>query len=155
MINIYADGSCIGNPGPAGAGVTIYVDGSPVQEISATIYEGTNNVAELRAVELALDFCAKQFDIRNEAFRIFTDSSYAIGVLVGGWKAKKNIELILRIREKLQAFPSLEMSWVKGHGASAGNLLADKLASEASALAQSQRPLATPLILGAGSGTRG
>jgi len=57
---IYTDGACRGNPGPASIGAVLYVDdpaGAPISvaEISETIGDTTNNVAEYRAVIAALE----------------------------------------------------------------------------------------------------
>ena len=46
---IYADGSCLGNPGPMAIGVSIQDNGEEIATISETIGDGTNNVAEYRA----------------------------------------------------------------------------------------------------------
>ena len=59
---------------------------------------------------------------------IFTDSSYANGVLCLGWKAKANKELILRIRERLGAWTGVQLYWVAGHVGLEGNERADVLA---------------------------
>ena len=52
-IVIYTDGACTGNPGPAGIGAVI-VDGEKRQEISEYLGQGDNNIAELTAIERAL-----------------------------------------------------------------------------------------------------
>ena len=49
----YADGACSGNPGPCGAGIVL-IDGRSRRELSAFLGEGTNNIAELTAIELAI-----------------------------------------------------------------------------------------------------
>src|SRR5207344_2742499 len=50
---IHTDGSCFGNPGPAGVGVLMEWKGK-TKEISRYLGEGTNNIAELTAIEVAL-----------------------------------------------------------------------------------------------------
>lgn len=54
---IHTDGAARGNPGPAGAGAILRdaVDRSVVAEIAAFLGVRTNNYAEWKAVELALD----------------------------------------------------------------------------------------------------
>jgi ribonuclease HI len=49
----YTDGACSGNPGPAGVGVVL-IDGKERRELSEYLGTGTNNIAELTAIELAL-----------------------------------------------------------------------------------------------------
>src|SRR6185503_10026141 len=46
----YADGACSGNPGPAGLGIVV-LDGTTKTEISEHLGQGTNNIAELTAIE--------------------------------------------------------------------------------------------------------
>src|SRR5262245_42651324 len=53
-IVVYTDGACSGNPGPMGIGVVVLDHGNR-REVSEFLGEGTNNVAELTAVERALD----------------------------------------------------------------------------------------------------
>ena len=120
---VYADGACSGNPGPAGAGVVV-LDGDARHELSEYVGRGTNNIAELTAILRA----AEHLNGRSEPVRIYTDSQYSIGVLTKGWKAKKNTELIVGLRAKLQAWPTARLKWVKGHAGHVGNTRADELA---------------------------
>jgi ribonuclease HI len=122
----YADGACSGNPGPAGAGIVV-VDGRSRRELSQYLGEGTNNIAELSAIELALD----ALDALGRPVRIYTDSQYAIGVLTKGWKAKANRELVARVRARLAALADLELHYVRGHSGVPLNERADALAVEA------------------------
>jgi len=96
----YADGACSGNPGPSGLGVVV-IDGDTRTEISEHLGQGTNNIAELTALERVLDVVTEV----GRPLVIYTDSAYAIGVLSKGWKAKANLALIERIRERLAKRP--------------------------------------------------
>jgi ribonuclease HI len=122
----YADGACSGNPGPAGLGVVV-IDGSIRTEISEHLGEATNNIAELVAIERVLD------TVHDTArpLVIYTDSSYAIGVLVKGWKAKANVALVQRLRDRLAKHPATRMVHVRGHAGVVLNERADELAREA------------------------
>jgi ribonuclease HI len=52
----HVDGAARGNPGPAGAGVYVHAeDGFPAEEHFEALGHTTNNVAEYRALLLALD----------------------------------------------------------------------------------------------------
>jgi ribonuclease HI len=53
-LEIFTDGACSGNPGPAGIGVVIKSEGKTIKEISKYIGEGTNNIAEYTALICAL-----------------------------------------------------------------------------------------------------
>ncbi len=55
MITAYTDGACLGNPGPMGIGIVIFRDGVMVEQLSEYIGDGTNNVAEYRAIIKALE----------------------------------------------------------------------------------------------------
>ena len=83
-VRIYTDGASSGNPGPSGVGVLLQY-GSHEKEISKYIGIATNNIAELEAIRVGLS-ALKKTDL---PVRVFTDSDYAHGVLMLGWKAKK------------------------------------------------------------------
>lgn len=123
---IYADGSCFGNPGPAGLGVLLEWRGK-VKEISRFLGEGTNNIAELTAIEVAL-LAVKNRRVR---IRIHTDSQYSIGVLSQGWKVNANRELVARIQALMTEFPDLALVKVRGHAGDPRNERVDQLARDA------------------------
>jgi len=120
---IYTDGACTGNPGPAGLGAVL-IDGDRRKEISEYLGEATNNIAELTAIQRALEAIKD----RNRRILLHTDSSYSIGVLTKNWKAKANVELIANIRALIATFPRLELVKVKGHSGVRENERADELA---------------------------
>ncbi len=119
----YTDGACSGNPGPAGIGVLLRYMGRE-REISESIGQATNNIAELKAVQAALQA------IRNRELpvHLYTDSEYVRGLLVRGWKAKKNTELVNEIRSLARQFSQLSIRWVEGHAGNEDNERVDKLA---------------------------
>ena len=127
-IIIHTDGACSGNPGPAGVGVHL-ARPDEITELSEFIGEGTNNVAELTAILRALEMLRE--DEREAHVVLYTDSGWSLGVLVGGWKAKANLALIGKIKEKMALFPHLELLKVRGHAGQAGNEEADYLATMA------------------------
>lgn len=125
-IKIYTDGSSTGNPGISGIGILlIYKDKK--KEISKNIGMATNNIAELKAIQIALKEL-KRFDL---PIRIFTDSNYSIKVLTKQWKAKKNSELILKTQSLIDKFFDLEFIKVKGHSGIKENEIADFFATSA------------------------
>ena len=125
-ICIYTDGASSGNPGPSGIGVFLRFE-EHEKEISKSIGTATNNVAELEAIRTGLSA------VKNTGLpvRVFTDSSYAYGVLVQGWKARKNQEIIKSIKQMLLKFRDLKFIKVKGHAGIEGNERADLLATSA------------------------
>lgn len=122
----YADGACSGNPGPAGLGVVV-VRGGKVRELSRYLGDGTNNIAELTAIEAALEEAGDG----SVPIRIYTDSQYAIGVLTKGWKAKANTQLVQRVRASLAKLANVELHYVPGHAGVVLNERADALAVRA------------------------
>lgn len=123
-IEIHTDGACSGNPGPCGYGV-ILRDGDSYLELSQYLGIGTNNIGELMAIKVALENVAD----KTRPVRIYTDSTYCIGVLTQGWKAKANQELILEIKKMLPLFTDLKFIKVKGHAGHPLNERADTMAT--------------------------
>jgi len=123
---VFTDGASSGNPGPSGIGVVLRF-GKHEKEISEYIGMATNNVAELKAIQAGLSALKN----RNLPVRIFTDSSYAYGVLVLGWKVKANTEIVESIKKTMKKFKNLEIVKVRGHAGDEGNERADFLATSA------------------------
>ena len=125
-ICIYTDGASSGNPGPAGIGILLKY-GKEGKELSKYIGIATNNIAELEAIRIGL------LELKTTArpVRIFTDSSYAHGVLSLGWKARKNQDLIKSIKKIISKFKDFQIVKVKGHAGIEGNERADFLATSA------------------------
>jgi ribonuclease HI len=128
VLELWTDGACSGNPGPMGIGV-VAVDGGKRRELGEYLGIGTNNIAELTAIDRALDLAGS--DASKKHLRIHTDSAYSIGVLSKGWKAKANQELIARLRRRLATLPNVEFVKVAGHAGIPDNERCDELAREA------------------------
>lgn len=125
-IQIFTDGASAGNPGPSGIGVLLRF-GDHEKEISEYIGLATNNIAELKAIQAGLQALKKT----ALPVQIFTDSSYAYGVLALGWKAKANLELVESIKKTMRKFKDLQIIKVKGHAGHPDNERADFLATSA------------------------
>ena len=87
----------------------------------------TNNIAELTAIKVALEELTRV----DLPVRIFSDSSYAIGLLTKNWKPKKNQALVLEIKALMGKFYDLAFIKVKGHAGIKENEVADFLATSA------------------------
>jgi ribonuclease HI len=124
-IIVYTDGACSGNPGPAGLGVVI-LDGGKRRELSEYLGVGTNNIAELMAIVRALEEVPP-----DRTVVLHADSSYALGLLGKGWKAKANQEIVERMRTVAKKFRDLRLVKVDGHAGVAENERADELARAA------------------------
>ena len=104
-IHVYCDGACQGNPGKAGIGLAIYLDEEkhPILLFGRYVEEGTNNIAELNALLVALQIIKTS---KAEEKTILSDSKYSIDCVTNwayGWKKRgwtkkggeiKNLDII-------------------------------------------------------------
>ena len=131
-ITAAADGSSLGNPGPAGW--AWYVDEDTWD--AGGWPKGTNNLGELTAILRLLQATADT----GEELHILADSQYAINVVSKwrlGWKKRgwtkadkkpiKNLELIQEIDRAMEG-RRVTFEWVKGHAGHHMNERADDLA---------------------------
>ena len=123
QVHIYTDGASSGNPGPAGIGILLEYKGQ-VKEISKYIGQATNNIAELEAIHTGL----LELNKKDLPVVVYTDSSYAQGVLSLGWKARKNRSLVDKIRKLIGSFKDVKLVKVRGHAGHPQNERADQLA---------------------------
>jgi ribonuclease HI len=85
--SIYTDGASRGNPGEAGIGVVIADEhGKTVKELKAYLGMTTNNVAEYRAVLMALE---KAFELGAESVIINLDSELVVRQIMGEYKVRE------------------------------------------------------------------
>lgn len=127
----FTDGSCRGNPGPAGLGVLMQLSDTENHTRSTFLGQGTNNVAELTAIEAALQM-VEEHDVPDERpLEILTDSKYSHGILTLNWKAKANQELVQRIKQRIKNRGKVRIHWVAGHAGIPQNEKADALANQA------------------------
>ncbi len=85
-LRIYVDGSCQGNPGPAGIGVIIYDDRKHLIYSSGEfIGQATNNEAEYRALIYAL---IEALILRAEELFVYLDSELVVNQVSGRYKVK-------------------------------------------------------------------
>lgn len=139
-----ADGSALGNPGPAGW--AWYIDDD--HWASGGWAHGTNNMGELKAV---LDLFEATASRPEAKLRVYCDSQYVINSLtkwMPGWKKKgwkkSNGKPVLN-RDLLEALDraltgrDYEFIWVKGHAGHELNEKADSLANGAARAYQEGR----------------
>lgn len=136
QVNIYTDGSALGNPGPGGYGIIMELVGKRYEkEFSQGYTYTTNNRMELLAVIIALENLKKHpMDVV-----IYSDSKYVIDSVekkwVFGWKiknfkGKKNSDLWKRFL-KVYDLHKVRFQWIKGHNDHPQNERCDQLAVEA------------------------
>jgi len=145
-IEIYTDGSCLGNPGPGGWGVIILKTGkSPSQDpvkLSGSAPATTNNRMEMMAIIEALKWLHKNMnkgELADVRITIYSDSNLLMGTLNNGWKKKANTDLWAEI-DKLRAWLNIEWTWVKAHATNKLNNQVDKLALAAAMTAKRELP---------------
>ena len=139
-----ADGSALGNPGPAGW--AWYIDDD--RWASGGWAHGTNNMGELKAV---LDLFEATASRPEAKLRVYCDSQYVINSLtkwMPGWKKKgwkKSDGKPVLNRDLLEALDQAltgrdyEFIWVKGHAGHELNEKADSLANGAARAYQEGR----------------
>jgi ribonuclease HI len=130
IVHVWTDGACSGNPGPMGIGVVVLTGGQR-KELGEFLGRGTNNIAELTAVRRGIELAESVVPVRERPLRVYTDSSYTIGLLSQGWRAKANQELVADLRQFLRAYPHLQMVKVEGHAGVPENERCDLLARQA------------------------
>lgn len=111
-LNIYTDGGSRGNPGAAAIGVYIENDlGAVLAAIGKAIGNGTNNVAEYRAILEGLDWIIENKTKMPNLTRInfLMDSNLAASQLNGVYKIKnanlRNLIFAAREKEALIGLP--------------------------------------------------
>jgi ribonuclease HI len=128
-VQAYTDGACSGNPGPGGWGVALTaMDSKQVVHtrfISGYCPDTTNNRMELQAAIEALKALKTACDVK-----LFTDSQYLVNTMTKGWRRNKNNDLWQEL-DILSGYHNVEWVWVKGHANNQGNILVDKLATDA------------------------
>ena len=137
MINVYTDGSCLGNPGNGGWAFLIEEE-KDIRYRAGFEKNTTNNQMELIAAIKALEFLNKYNDIT-----INTDSNYVkegITNWIFNWKKNnwktstkqlvKNRELWERL-DNLCEKKNISWCWVKAHNTSKFNNQVDELARKA------------------------
>jgi ribonuclease HI len=137
-VEIYTDGSCLGNPGPGGYGVLLRY-GKHEKELSQGYELTTNNRMELMAAIVGLETLTQPCQIK-----LVTDSQYVkqgIESWLENWKKRgwktaakqpvKNVDLWQRLDTAVKRHPIVKWYWVKGHSGNEFNERVDVLARDA------------------------
>ena len=136
-VEIYTDGSCLGNPGPGGYGAVLTFN-QHRKEISQGFKNTTNNRMELLAAIEALALLKEQCLVE-----LTTDSQYVkdgINQWIHNWrkngwrtsnkKPVKNADLWKKLDQEVQRH-TVNWHWVKGHSGHPENERCDELARTA------------------------
>ncbi|MDH2925501.1 ribonuclease HI [Nicoletella semolina] len=134
QVEIFTDGSCLGNPGKGGIGILLRYKGQE-KTLSQGYRLTTNNRMELQAVITALSQLKEPCQVK-----LYSDSQYmkkGIGQWIFNWKKNnwqtsnkkpvKNKDLWLAL-DKVISSHQLEWCWVKGHSGHRENEICDELA---------------------------
>ena len=136
-VNIYTDGSCLGNPGPGGWAAILVCRGKE-KVISGGEAETTNNRMELLGAIFAFEALKRPCDVY-----FCSDSKYVIDGLSKGWalswrannwkRSDKspalNPELWDRLLNAIEGHV-ITYDWIKGHAGHEYNERCDKKAKE-------------------------
>lgn len=133
-VEIYTDGSCLGNPGPGGWGALLQFNNN-LKEISGGFAHTTNNRMELLAPIEALSLMTQRCEVD-----LYTDSQYVKNGITqwiknwkkNGWrtsnkKAVKNADL-WQLLDCACENQNVTWHWVKAHNGHAQNERVDDLA---------------------------
>ncbi|GLT15625.1 ribonuclease HI [Vibrio algivorus] len=136
-VEIFTDGSCLGNPGPGGYGIVLRYKGKE-KYLSEGYTLTTNNRMEMMAAVIALKALTEPCQVT-----LTTDSQYVrqgITQWIHGWKKKnwqtsakkpvKNVDLWKALDQET-ARHQVEWKWVKGHAGHRENEICDELARTA------------------------
>ena len=139
-VDIYCDGACDPNPGPAGTGLAVYRDRT-LCELWYGLYNpaGTNNSAELQGLLHALRLAEKDVETGKKT-AIHCDSRYAIDCVTKwafGWKSRgwtrktgpiMNLDVIQEAHALyVELVDQVSVLHVPGHAGIEGNELADRM----------------------------
>ncbi|MDC0609870.1 ribonuclease HI [Vibrio sp.] len=137
QVEIFTDGSCLGNPGPGGYGIVLRYKGHE-KHLSKGFHLTTNNRMEMLAAVVALQTLKEPCHVS-----LTSDSQYVrqgITQWIHNWKKRgwktadkkpvKNADLWQRLDQETQRH-QVEWHWVKGHAGHRENEICDELARSA------------------------
>jgi len=125
-LEVYVDGACSGNPGPAAIGALIMEGQRNLKNISQTIGDATNNIAEYTALIFALQ---EVLLLKADQVKVYTDSELMYQQVTGAYKVKNDHLKLLhaQVQHLIQGFNSFEIKYIPREQ----NSEADKLATQA------------------------
>ena len=110
-LEIFTDGGCSGNPGPAAIGVVIKENGKTIKTLNRAIGQGTNNIAEYTALIVALQ---EALILKADEVSVKTDSELMCQQVGGHYKVKhENIKpLFEQVKHLVTGFRKFQIAHV-------------------------------------------
>ena len=145
VLHVFTDGSAQPNPGPCGCGVVFQI-GSDTSERSQYVGIGTNLMAELKALQMALESILTLPEMSFDLIVLFSDCQVAIKLICGDMTPRGLFALVSECRSLLHTLSrhtAVSLQWIRGHSGIQGNEKADRLAKDA--IRNTSHPLSAPL----------
>jgi ribonuclease HI len=143
-INLYTDGSCLGNPGAGGWAYVLEWGDYRIYGADG-MANTTNNRQELYAVIYGLE----RIEDKSKPVVVYTDSNYVVKGATewltkwkaNGWRNSRRKEVVNRelwehLDQLLSKFDSVTFKWIKAHNGHEWNEFADEMANGAANLVQ-------------------
>lgn len=100
-LKIFTDGGARGNPGPAASAFIVYDGNKELDRGSRFLGSATNNIAEYKAVVLALNWAKERHNVGSIIF--FIDSELVVKQLTGLYKIKNpNLQTLAKEIKSLE-----------------------------------------------------
>lgn len=129
-VQIFTDGSSLGNPGPGGFCAVVKIANSKkIFIVKGGEKNATNNRMEMSAVIAGLYWLHKKIT-KVKTCAIYSDSKLIIETIKKGWKRKKNLDLWAKLDVQISKFEEITWHWIKGHSGHPENTKADRIAVE-------------------------
>jgi ribonuclease HI len=130
-LEIFTDGGCSGNPGPAAIGVVIKAGGKTIKTLSRAIGQGTNNIAEYTALIVALQ---EALILKADEVSIKADSELMCKQVSGAYAVKhENIKpLFAQIKHLITGFKLFQITHVPREQNSEADALVRQVLKKAS-----------------------
>jgi ribonuclease HI len=143
----YSDGSASPNPGPCGAGVSLFLQNPDLLfDFGESLGYGSNNYAELFALGIIFSqilLLHRRFPVITRAV-VFSDSKLALNAAVSRKSPLTNGPITRAVRKAYDAAlaggVSVTLQWVRGHVDIGGNERVDKISKAYASIANNSSP---------------
>lgn len=133
ILSIYTDGSSHAKGGlPIGYAFVAAIGDVVIDTGTGGHVSGTNNVAEISAAIMGIEWAAKHYHDKNGSplIELVSDSMLVLGLASGVYKPTKNVELAKKLHDLFNKY-CWRTRWVRGHSGDKMNEMCDELAKSA------------------------